>query len=281
MAKSREDIKSKHGPGTVERALRKDNQRLLSDNEKLRQRIGRDEILIDKVASNIEKLGKLPKINRTTAIKTKDEVYNKPLVAVLCIADPHMEEVVDPSETEGLAEWNFNRFLRAAWEIVKKTIDITNIMRPRHKINDLHICWLGDMVTGEIHPDVYHTNAFYLPDALTYGPWYWSQAVRELSSHFETVQNNCVPGNHGRMDKKPSSKRFVGRNFDTCMYQNTAMLTHDLDNVSFFIPRSPKCVVEINGWYFLLQHGIRWQCMVVQHLITAWLGKDRLKLQSV
>jgi hypothetical protein len=172
-----------------------------------------------------------------------------------------MEEVVDPAETEGMLEWNMPRFLRAAWRMVEATIEITSILRASQSVNDLYILWLGDMVTGEIHPDVYYSNAFYLPDALTMGPWYWSQFVRELSAHFDRVSNWCIPGNHGRQDKKPTSKRTVGRNWDTCMYQNTAVQTGNLENVEWHIPRSVKKVVPINDWYFLIQHGDR----VAQH----------------
>lgn len=255
MPSNLEETRKKFGPSDSEHSLIKERNRLIKQTEQLRKRLGDQQLLIDQITERVESIGTLPKINKAPKIVHKNKVYSRPLVAMLNVADPHMEEVVDASETEGLAEWNFDKFLNCTWYLAKKTIDLVNIMRAKHSIDILHINWLGDMVTGEIHSDVYHTNAFYLPDALTLGPWFWSQFVRELSAHFEIVINTCIPGNHGRMDIKPSSKRFVGRNWDTAMYQNTAVLTRELENVEWRIPRSPKCVVEANGWYFLLQHG--------------------------
>ncbi len=260
MAKSRDEMKSKHGPGATEQALRDDNKRLHSELKKLRKKQGKDQILIDEITSRVESIGKLPKIKQVAKIKPKSKTYRRPLSAVLNIADPHLEEVVDPIETEGLGEWNFDRWLRATWATVMSTIDIVEIMRAKHDVNELHINWLGDMITGEIHPDAYYTNHYFLPDALVYGPWYFSQAVRELSAHFNNVYNTCLAGNHGRMDIKTPAKKKVARNFDTAMYQNTAVLTKNLQNVEWRIPRSPKCVTEVNGWYFLLQHGDQVAC---------------------
>ncbi len=255
MAKSREEMKSKHGPSQAEQALREDNKRLHSELKKIRKQMGKDQILIDEISARVEKIGQLPKIKPTPRIIPKNKTYRRPLAAVLNIADPHLEEVVDPIETEGLGEWNFDKWLRATWAIVKTTIDIVEIMRAKHDVKELYINWLGDMVTGEIHPDCYYTNHYFLPDALVYGPWYFSQAVRELSSHFDNIYNTCVAGNHGRMDIKTPAKKKVARNFDTAMYQNIAVLTKGLENVEWRIPRSPKCVIEINDWYFMLQHG--------------------------
>ena len=269
---SREEARKKHGPTNQERSEVTEIQRLTRVNKSLRNKIGNSDWLIGEIASRVEDMGILPEIEPVSRIYQSDVMYPNPLKGILAVADPHMEEVVDPSETEGLLEWNFPRFKRALWQTAKKCLAITEIMRARHFINELHIFFLGDMVTGEIHPDVYFSNAFYLPDALTYGPYFWAQFVRELSAHFDKVICTCVPGNHGRLDLKPTSKRAVGRNWDTCMYQNIAIQTRDLPNVEWFIPRSPKCVVEVNGWYFLLQHGDR----VPQHGgITPYYGMAR------
>jgi hypothetical protein len=255
MPKKREDVRQEHGPSELEQSLIKEKTRLLSQVQGLRKRLGEESVLVESISNRLIEFGTMPAINPAPRLVPKKTVYERPLVAVLNIADPHMEEVVDPAETEGLLEWNFERFLRCAWHTSKTAVEIVEIIRAKHQVDELHIFWLGDMVTGEIHPDVYFSNAFYLPDALTAGPWYWAQVVRELAAHFDKVTCTCVPGNHGRMDIKPTSKRRVGRNWDTAMYQLTALFTKDLDNVVWQIPRSPKAVVEINGWYFLIQHG--------------------------
>jgi len=261
MPQSRGEARSKHGPGDVERSLRDDNTRLQSENRKLRARSGDDKWLVEEISSRVESLGTLPTIKPAAKVQPGKQAYSRPIEAVLAIADPHMEEVVDPEETEGLAEWNFPMFLRSLWCVVNTTVELVNIMRANHVVDTLHVVFLGDMVTGEIHPDVFFSNAFYLPDALVAGPWYWGQAIRELSAHFEHLPCTCICGNHGRLDLKPTSKRAVGRNWDTCMYSNIAVQTRQCANVEFRIPRSPKCVIEVNGWYFLIQHGDR----VAQH----------------
>lgn len=257
MPLQREEARGKHGPSDLERALKEENKRLMRTNKKLRKRIGNEEWLVEEIQRRILMMREVPTIAQASRVESSAHKTDRPLAAVLVIADPHMEEVVDPAETEGMLEWNMDVFLRAAWRMIEATIEIVGIMRASQIINDLYILWLGDMVTGEIHTDVYYSNAFYLPDALTMGPWYWSQFVRELSAHFDLVSNWCVPGNHGRLDRKPSSKKTVGRNWDTCLYQNIAVQTRTLKNVEWHIPRSVKKVVPINDWFFMIQHGDR------------------------
>lgn len=252
---SRENARAKHGPSDLEQSLEQTIAKQRKTIKELRKRSGSDDYLIEQIGRNMMKIGALPPIRPISRVDVDPAA--RELVPILVAADPHMEEVVDARETNGLAEWNFPRFLSATWVMLQKTIAYARDMRANNIIKDIHVFLLGDMVTGEIHPDVYHTNAFYLPDALTYGPFYWSQFLRELSAHFRTVIVTVVPGNHGRLDIKPTSKRAVGRNWDTCLYQNTAVLTRDIKNIVWNIPRSPKTTIEVNGWSFLLQHGDR------------------------
>ena len=249
----REDAYKKHGQSFRDRSIEDDNAKLRRENKKLKKRIGSDDYLIEKVAERLESIGSLPDIKREAVAYGRG--IDRELEAILCIADPHMEEVVDPNETEGMMEWNFPRFLNAEWCLIQKTLDIVNHVRSASKVKKLHVFHLGDYVTGEIHPDVYFTNQFYLPEAMVLAPFYWAQGIRQLSAHFDEIINTCVPGNHGRLDVKPTSKRTVGRNWDTAVYMNTAVQTRNLENVIWNIPKSPKTVVNVNDWYFLLQHG--------------------------
>jgi hypothetical protein len=252
---SRESARVKHGPSDLELGLEQTNKKLRKTIKELRKRTGSEDYLIEQLRRNMIKIGALPQIQPVSMVEIDPEA--RELVPILVIADPHMEEVVDARETNGMAEWNFPRFLSSMWVMLEKAIAYARELRASNIITDIHVFMLGDMVTGEIHTDVYHTNAFYLPDALTYGPFYWGQFFRELSAHFRRVIITCVPGNHGRLDIKPTSKRTVGRNWDTCMYQNTAVQTRNIENIIWNIPRSPKTTVEVNGWSFLLQHGDR------------------------
>jgi len=251
-----ESARQKHGAQDYERALKAEIGRLIASVKTLRVKAGDREWLVSEIDKRFSTLSGLPPIANVTQVTPK-RGYQRPLQAVGIITDPHFEEVVDPNETEGLLEWNLDKALLHLRHTVNIFVELTAIMRAKHRIDVLHLMLLGDMVTGEIHSDVFFSNSFYLPDALVLGPWYFAQAIRELSAHFKKVYVTTIVGNHGRLDQKPMSKRVVGRNWDTCFYSSTAVLCRDLENVEFRIPRSPKCVVEVNGWYFLLQHGDR------------------------
>jgi len=255
MPIEREEARKKLGPNDMDIAESKEIARLRRTNKELRKKAGDMEWLLEHMSTMAQQMGVLPPVSQAPRILPKDMAQRRVLHPILTITDAHLEEVVDPEETDGITAYNFDIFLRRLQRVCQATIDIVSYHRTSHIIDNLDIFFLGDMVTGEIHPDVFFSNDFYLPEALTRGPWYIAQAVRDLSAHFVKVRNSCVAGNHGRLDKKPVSKKAVRRNWDTCLYQSSAIHCMDLDNVEWFIPRSSKCVIDILGWYFLLQHG--------------------------
>jgi hypothetical protein len=109
------------------------------------------------------------------------------------------------------------------------------------------------MVSGFIHEELMQGVAIVdqvmiVGDELT-------RIIRTLSEYFEKIEVSCVVGNHGRMSKKPVSKKKYD-NFDYLAYNFSKIrFSGQEDKIIFDIPTSPMLVKNILGYNFLIRHG--------------------------
>lgn len=237
-------------PETI--ALRNQLKDITKYSEELRKRLNFENLLVDKIKDAIVSYPPLKKNKVTFNLKDKEEDEH---AAVLVLTDLHGEEVVEADETEGMIEFNWQIFLDRMWAVVDKTIKIVNTRRKARDIKKLYINLLGDIITGEIHDELMRTNSFTRPTAVVNIAHVISQVVQVLASHFDEVIVSGVAGNHGREDKKTSTKQLAERNWDTAIYRLCAMMTDKLPNVTWNITKSYAMVVNVLGNRILLKHG--------------------------
>lgn len=196
----------------------------------------------------------LPAPRKPKAIPSSSK--NKPpMHPVICIADPHGEEFVDPKETEGLLHYDWNVFRDRLYTTALKTIRIVENQRYEHTISGINVFLLGDMLTGELHKDAVLTNMFSPPMAAVQIGWVLAQTTNILSGYFDKVTCTGVVGNHGRLDEKPLTKKAAERSFDTAIYQIAALLNERNPRITWGIPKGISTIANVGGHRCLLKHG--------------------------
>jgi len=173
---------------------------------------------------------------------------------VALISDYHIGEVVSAEETGGLAHYDFDTFMRRFTYHIDSIGGICFGKLTGYKLPRLHIAMLGDMISGIIHEELVETAEGTIMEWVIDGAHVIAQGIRQLASEFESVQIDCVVGNHGRMSKQIRFKqRYV--NWDYLCYHFIRLELADQHNVTFNIPKSFYMLSQVEGHGMLLLHG--------------------------
>lgn len=175
--------------------------------------------------------------------------------AIVCtiLSDLHFDEVVRPEEVQGLNE--FNR------EIAEERLEayFQNVVKvSKHYLSGVDyegmvLCLGGDMFSGLLH-DLQETNDDTLFGSLLRLSELLTAGLVLLASEFSRVHVPVVVGNHGRLTRKPRTKRRARDNADWLLGHMVARAVND-ERVTFDIPDSPDCRFDVYGTRFLLTHG--------------------------
>lgn len=114
----------------------------------------------------------------------------------------------------------------------------------------------GDLISGEIHDELAKTN-----DALA------APAVRAAAEHLgglikllrglAPVDVYSLPGNHGRLTRKPESKGMAINSFDALIAHVVEMMLAEDRGTRFYHSQSGDCLFRVYGWTFCAAHGDR------------------------
>jgi predicted phosphodiesterase len=171
-------------------------------------------------------------------------------------SDWHWGEVVRPEEINGINEFNLAIAVRRLQRLVKKIISLCDEHKG-YKYPGINVILGGDMVSGDIHPELENTNEMPLLPTLLhlFDKLVW--ALSALADHFKHVWVVCVTGNHGRNTKKPQAKNRQYTNFDWLLYQMLERHFKSLkdDRFTFFIPDGFDASFKIYNHRYLLTHG--------------------------
>jgi hypothetical protein len=174
---------------------------------------------------------------------------------VLEYSDLHAAEVVDPEETLGLNEYNWDIMLDRM-EQCKQTV-FSHVEHFGFDIDTFHIHMLGDMLSGNIHAELAMTNDRPLAQAVVdlaeaHIPWLLSFAEYFSGSKIKVAG---VPGNHPRAWVKPQAK-MAHDNADWIFYKMLEVALRGHPQFEFDIPRGAMNTQIIAGkWRTLMLHG--------------------------
>ena len=143
-----------------------------------------------------------------------------------------------------------------------KIIELTEIQRADHPVNDCHVWLLGDIVEGElVFPGQAHRidGGLYRQVALN-GPRILGDFLRTMLSAFEQVTVYAVIGNHGAIGGLFRREMAPDTNADRMLYRIVADRFSDQPRISFTIPdaageRSWYAIDQIGNYSCLLFHG--------------------------
>jgi hypothetical protein len=83
------------------------------------------------------------------------------------------------------------------------------------------------------------------------------QVIGLLARSFPRVEIHCQSGNHGRNKLRHEGRATVSKwdSYETILYKSLEMMSCDLKNVSWDIPKAPWCVIPVFDKWMLQTHG--------------------------
>jgi hypothetical protein len=177
-----------------------------------------------------------------------------PEVPVTAWADWHLGEVVESNEVHGFNKYN----MAVAEERINRLVDTTiKLCRQNHTgiYPGIVINWLGDAVSGGLHPELKATDEEeVIPAALKAVDW-GVAAITRMADEFKRVYMPAVCGNHGRATAKPEFKRYYKKNFDWLIVQMIARHFADDPRVTIDIRPSNDVSYRVFALRYLALHG--------------------------
>jgi len=178
-------------------------------------------------------------------------------VPILFTSDFQFGEVVKKNEMAGINEFNPAVAVRRYKLLIDKTIDLSFNHMVKPKYPGIIYIRGGDSVSGEIHDELERTNALEAIPAVKQLVEMEAAGIEALAHRFGHVHVVSVPGNHGRVHRKPYSKRYAETNYDTLSAWMLEQWYRADGRITFHTPDSGDALISVYGWNFLLTHGDR------------------------
>ncbi len=227
--------------------------------ENYKQQRGSLDVYFRQVQDAIPAIAPLPVSYRGEGSRTKSVMY-----AVAQTADSHMGAVQDADEIEGLNEFNPEVCERRNMGFTKGLLSYFETLRHAYTINTLHWFLTGDLISGDIHPELQITNAFPSPVQVERAAKLHAMQGAMMAPHFERIIIHFISAdNHARLTKKPQASE-AGLN--SLNYLVGVMMRSYLEkhkNIEFNLYPVTEKVVQVGGMNYLLTHG---------HTIQGWMG---------
>lgn len=185
----------------------------------------------------------------------KAPAKRKHATLALLLSDTHFDEVVNPEEVGHL-----NKYDRRIAELRLRDWSENAIKLARHYLSGLTYDGVvlmlgGDTFSGDIHEELAQTNA----DTILGSVLHWSEqissAIELFASEFGKVHVAAVPGNHGRLTRKPRAKLRAKTNIDWLLAKMVERQFAAIKNVTFQVSENADALINIYGQGHLLTHG--------------------------
>lgn len=172
---------------------------------------------------------------------------------VLLWSDTHAGEVVSEVETNGLNAYDWKTMM-VRHDRIREAVFSFQDNRP-YPVSKLHVCALGDMLSGDIHDELVETNEFPLAEATIQFAEDGATWLESFLERFAEINVSGVVGNHPRAKRKPQAKQAFN-NADWLAYHAMSRYLRSQPAISWDIPRaSAHPIIVARNWRCLLLHG--------------------------
>ncbi len=252
MGLTDEELIRKAGSDPEFEKLKDQNKRLIKENKTLQKAVADEDALFNRLSPCVQQL---PLPDKIKGYKPPESHTNEVGEVAVIMCDEHQDEIVESSEMEGLASYNWQTVLSRAWFLTQKVIELVNLERLHAKVEKLHVWKLGDQVTTSLHEQDAVGLMGDLPKVVPCASYLFAQQIMHWSQHFDEISVVGVPGNHPRTTKKVAYKKAAERNWDRGIYLLARMMSENAKNVQWDIPQSMSTVADVLGWKCYLTHG--------------------------
>ena len=172
-------------------------------------------------------------------------------------SDQHFDEVVAPTEMGGvnaynrkIAELRLNRHFEKVCSLAREHL-------AGHTFEGVHLWWLGDAFTGDIHEELTKTNE---GEGILDSIDFWLDPVirniKLLADEFGKLHVSARRGNHTRTSKRVPAKRRVVESYDWLFMRSVRRELQGDTRITFDIPKSDDgAVIAQYDTKFLATHG--------------------------
>lgn len=209
--------------------------------------------ILDLVSTHIKALP--PFEYKEKESKIKPQIIEESLI--LFLSDFHCGEVVKSEQTAGFGNYNSEVFQRRIEEYTDTVIKFTNSILLNYRYRTIHIFLNGDLVSGLIHEELRIGADSTVIQQVLLCTRVLAAMIRDLQATHPKIpiKIHCEPGNHGRTNTRPQHKNQATDSFDYMIFVMLEQMFRNDDFVKFNIPLSPYCLVQIEGFNWLLTHG--------------------------
>lgn len=202
---------------------------------------------IDETMKIIEEV--LPSIGRYNFETHDIPNRNSEISLLVCLSDLHIGQTFKSfwgSYDTSIAKQRLNKYLE---EVIK----IGKI----HNVKDIHLCSIGDQISGAIHTTIQITNKENVIDQVKIAIELISSFSYELTKHFENVFFYDVSGNHSRLNPNKDCTLRDERLDNLIAWSVCGLLKHIRNFHDMTHKKFDDTIAEANiyGKNYLLIHG--------------------------
>lgn len=242
-------------------------RRALDDNKALRESIIKlERSLYSQRALQDTIAGMSDKPLKRREIRFKDTLLKSAIdIPVILSSDIQYGERILFDEMDGINEYSPEIAQRRYRFQIQTSIDLmtTHINKPSYPA--IYVFRLGDSISGRIHDELAETNSLSDPECVrdltameADGIDAVLRAAKKATGQRKVIVRVCsIPGNHGRVTKKPRSKGYVRHNWELTLAFNLAREFKSSPEVEFVTPMSGDIYEKIYNTSFGLTHGDR------------------------
>ena len=218
---------------------------LTAERDKLRSQLGLIESL--DTAS--------PRVPRWLTPKGPAKGSSNRATLCLLVTDTHFDEVIDPEQVDGINAYNREIAEMRLEQCFRRAVRLAKHYLTGVTYDGAVLFLGGDIFSGNIHEELKVTNADTLFGSLLHWIGPMLAGIDMLAEEFGKVHVVGVPGNHGRLTRKPIAKQRAADNLDWLLYRLLAReLTKD-GRVTWEVPAAADAHVQIYTTRYLLTHG--------------------------
>lgn len=173
----------------------------------------------------------------------------------LLLTDPHFTEVVDVDQVQGANQYDNEIADQRLRRCIEGVVKLSKHYMSGVTYDGCVVFMGGDMFSGNIHEELRVTNAGTLFEGLYRFLDPVAAALSTLAHEFGRVHVAGVPGNHGRLTRKPIAKSRAVDNLDWLFYVLLERDFHRDDRVTWQIPKAADTLVPVHGVRYQLTHG--------------------------
>lgn len=177
--------------------------------------------------------------------------------ATLCIhnSDRHRGEVIAADEINGWNTFNHETHDRRVKRLMDAACEIGRRWGEDVEIDGVLYTMGGDEISGDIHDELVMTNEVTSLEEVQGAAEIHAAGIRQLANEYGRVHVMAVPGNHGRLTKKSTAKKYGALSFDIMIAKLVAKELRDDERVSFQIASGADVWTTIYHRPVLLTHG--------------------------